>query len=204
MKKILLALTVLFSLTSCARTYYINSSTVADERYLPAGFPTGSSFHVVSAKNQEDLFDREVGLKIEDALVYEGFKVKEGANADFRLEYAYLLDETITQEYAPVYHPSGSYRAFGHLEEIEGEYSFHERAYFYGSTHYVPIEVAMTNYDLEIKVYDTKTNQLVWQGYAAAEDCEDERVMICYLIEIAMKNFGCDSAELQSYQVKAK
>lgn len=199
-----LTLCILFATTACNRVYYVDSSTIADERLLPSGFPAGSTFFVETDSKKDDLFDREIGSKLENAICFEGYAIASPEEAAYRVEYTFYMEDTLTQQYAPVYHPSGSYRTFGHLDELDGHYTFHDRTYLYGSTHYVPIEVVVTRYDLKLKVYDNKTNSLVWQGYASSEDCEDEREMINYLIEVALENFGHDSASLQSYKVKGK
>jgi hypothetical protein len=196
----LLPFLVLPLLSACRKRVHITTNTFADVQAIPGGFEEGSSFAVIPASKENQLFNKEISHKIARELQTEGYQVKpakEAAKADYCLVFGYGITSSTNTVNVAKYIPGERQVKQGFIAGRRDVVDYEEVTETSGTTVYVPEEYTVFKRELMMQVYDAKLyhkdkqEELVWQGTAVSVgDCSDLRLIIDYLIGALFNHFG--------------
>jgi hypothetical protein len=186
-------------LCSCGRQTYLTSAAYVDAKKLPSGFSAGSSFAVVSMRQDMQLLAKEINEKIEKILSAKGYLITDVDKSDYFLVFNFgVTSSTHTANdlhYVPGEGTTKQGTVYGSRGFAVGSYEETSRSSGYYT--YIPREYTLYTKELSIWVYDaklyrtSKQEDQLWQGSAVTSDeCGDLRQVLDYLLITALKHFG--------------
>ena len=197
--KVILIIMILPLFCSCGkRIEKITINSFTNPKKIPNGFSKESSFCVIPAKNNNQLFEKEISQKIKTILQDQEYAIKEQKNANYYLTFIYGIKSSTHIINVPKYVPGQEQTIQGNIYGKYGWYGgYTEQSQSTGSIIYVPEEYTFFNKSLFIKVYDadlyrkTKNEDLVWEGSAiSCGESSDIRKFIDYLLMSVFRYFG--------------
>lgn len=183
LKTILLSFFLLL-LGSCGRQgVNVTSSSFANLKSIPKGFPIGSSFAIISANKTHPLFSKEISEKITRILKQKGFSIESNTCANYHLVFDFGQESSVHTKNVPTYLP-------GYSTWRRRRYCY----YYPGTVIYTPQQYTLFNKIISIKVYpvkDSTEKEPIWQSTTNAyEENSDLREAMDYLLVTAFKYFG--------------
>jgi|GEM_PF-1261797 len=218
---VLLYLPLILCLTGCGPHVAVTHTALADREKIPYGFPYGSSFYIVSSKDNKQLFVKEVANKIAVVLEENEYIVTNAMKANYYLVFDFGMDSSRHIVNKWNYIPGQTKTTYGtsHNSQGLGGTSYNSEfgltnynAHGFGQTSYqeqsqtsgtfvpVPTEVTLFTRHLTITVYDasdyrkSKQKEQLWHATATSTgESADLREIIDYLLKATFKSFGKDT-----------
>lgn len=167
---------LLLTLCSCYRTIQVDVDTYINYKKAHKGFPDGSSFCLAS-KQDNNLLNNEIKLKLESALTSAGYQIKDRNVADYYLVFNYEVDRK-TGIKANLYVQSQQVLNF---------------------MYYIS-NLSLTVFDAKAYRADSTKEEMLWQGSAVhIGEINDLRSIVDYLITALMPNFGKVTNKVKNY-----
>ena len=195
-----LALTVFLS--SCVK-YSVLTNLFVDSTVIPQGFPVGTSFAVLSIRDDNRLFSKEVCHKIEKLLAEKGYTIANASHAKYALFVDFSISSSVETVNVPHYIPGQTQTTQGNVHGTYGNYgSYKETTETSGTTIYVPQTQVFFTRMLALSVHETKllkkkqSEDPVWTGNSVSVGQNgDLRIVIDYLLVSAFKHFGVSTGK---------
>ncbi len=196
---------ILLLLTIACTKYHVCTNTFVDSKAIPCGFPQGSSFDLISLNEENPLFSKEIGFKIEKLLEGQGYSVLYKDRADYHLEYDFHIEKSYGKTYVPSFVPGRTYISCGRFFNSRGRSShFIGQTQIGGSTVYVPYRYSYYTREIALTVYN-HSNDPVWQGCAVSSGKNsDLRAVADYLLVSLFDYFGENTHQYVSTEISAK
>jgi hypothetical protein len=141
----------LLLLCSCGKqTLSVTSRTFADSQLIPNGFPVCSSFCILPAGNQNQLFAKEVTRKITLLIKKEGYEIADQQDADFYLFFSTNIESFTGTTNVPLYIPGQTQTTNGSVYGYRGAVQYQQQTQSSGSFTYVPQQYTVFNSSIAI------------------------------------------------------
>ncbi len=193
-----LTILLLLVLTACGRSAYVETDAYVDSAAVPCGFAKGACFAVKPRKSDGSLAQKEMGSKIERALLLYGYRTS--PDSERILYYDVAVEEKQTTVSVPHYVPGEGETRLGSVTSSQGSLCYRERTESDGKIVYCPEQ--KTVYEISMSWQVECAGAPIWESHATVcRSYSDVRPAASLLIPSLMFYFGKSSGRCSTIEI---